>query len=48
MPGDEIDNDCDGKEDEEILDGRDNDGDDLIDEDLQKVKIIFDFLVVQI
>ena len=36
-PGDGIDNDCDGKIDEEILDKKDNDGDGKIDEDLQLV-----------
>ena len=36
-PGDSIDNDCDGKIDEEIKDGKDNDGDGKIDEDLDLV-----------
>ena len=36
-PGDEIDNDCDGKIDEEVRDGKDNDGDGEIDEDLELV-----------
>ena len=36
-PGDGIDNDCDGKIDEERRDGRDNDKDGLVDEDLGKV-----------
>ena len=38
-PGDGIDNDCDGKVDEEIRDRLDNDGDGLIDEDTQLVTI---------
>ena len=37
--GDGLDNDCDGKIDEERLDGKDNDGDRLVDEDLKKVRI---------
>ncbi len=32
-----MDNDCDGKIDEEIRDGKDNDGDYLVDEDLDLV-----------
>ena len=36
-PGDKIDNDCDGKIDEEIRDGKDNDDDGLIDEDFRRV-----------
>ena len=36
-PGDGLDNDCDGKRDEEIRDGKDNDGDGQIDEDLEMV-----------
>ena len=36
--GDGIDNDCDGKVDEEINDGLDNDGDGNIDEDLDQVQ----------
>ena len=36
-PGDGIDNDCDGKIDEELLDGLDTDGDGLIGEDLAVV-----------
>ena len=36
-PGDNLDNDCDGKYDEEIKDGKDNDLDGKIDEDLEKV-----------
>ena len=43
MPGDGIDNDCDGKIDEEIKDGNDDDNDKLIDEDLQKVLNDFKF-----
>ena len=35
--GDGLDNDCDGKIDEEKLDNKDNDGDGKIDEDLQVV-----------
>ncbi|CAG2244970.1 unnamed protein product [Mytilus edulis] len=34
VPGDIVDNDCDGLIDEELLDGTDNDGDGKIDEDL--------------
>ena len=37
-PGDGLDNDCDGKRDEESRDGKDNDGDGLIDEDLETVR----------
>ena len=37
VPGDGLDNDCDGRFDEEIQDSVDNDGDGLIDEDLQLV-----------
>ena len=37
-PGDGIDNDCDGKIDEEIRDGKDNDDDGKIDEDLRRVR----------
>ena len=37
IPGDEKDNDCDGKVDEEIQDRLDNDGDGFIDEDIQLV-----------
>ena len=36
-PGDQRDNDCDGRVDEEIRDKIDNDGDSKIDEDLQLV-----------
>ena len=36
--GDELDNDCDGKIDEEVRDGKDNDGDGEIDEDLELVR----------
>ena len=39
VPGDELDNDCDGKIDEEVRDGRDNDGDGAIDEDLELVSL---------
>jgi len=35
IPGDGLDNDCDGRIDEEILDGMDDDNDGLIDEDTQ-------------
>ena len=45
VPGDSLDNDCDGKIDEEIRDGKDNDGDGDIDEDLELVRVkaaIFD------
>ena len=37
MPGDGIDNDCDGRVDEEIKDGKDDDGDKYVDEDLALV-----------
>ena len=37
--GDQIDNDCDGKVDEEWEDNIDNDGDGEIDEDVSKVSI---------
>ena len=40
-PGDGLDNDCDGKRDEEPRDGKDNDGDGLIDEDLEMVSAVF-------
>ena len=36
-PGDGLDNDCDGRIDEETLDRRDNDGDGEFDEDLELV-----------
>ena len=39
-PGDGLDNDCDGKFDEEIQDGLDNDNDGKTDEDLQLVIVI--------
>ena len=38
VPGDSLDNDCDGKIDEEVRDGKDNDGDGKIDEDLDLVR----------
>ena len=38
-PSDKVDNDCDGKIDEEIFDGKDNDGDGFIDEDYVKVRV---------
>ena len=41
MPGDGIDNDCDGKIDEETRDGIDNDGDGQIDEDFELVSRTF-------
>ena len=37
VPGDGIDNDCDGNVDEEVKDGKDNDGDKYVDEDLELV-----------
>ena len=37
VPGDGIDNDCDGQIDEEVRDGKDNDGDGNADEDLELV-----------
>ena len=40
-PGDGLDNDCDGKFDEEVQDGLDNDNDGKTDEDLQMVLIFF-------
>ena len=39
VPGDSIDNDCDGKIDEEVKDGKDNDGDGKVDEDLELVSL---------
>ena len=46
IAGDGIDNDCDGKIDEEIQDKRDNDGDGFIDEDLSEVRTFFhDFVL---
>ena len=44
MPGDGIDNDCDGKIDEETRDGIDNDGDGQIDEDLELVSSFSTYL----
>ena len=41
-PGDGLDNDCDGRIDEEIADGIDNDNDGKTDEDLQLVLIEID------
>ena len=41
MPGDGVDNDCDGKIDEEVKDGKDDDGDRVIDEDLQLVNTMY-------
>ena len=41
MPGDGVDNDCDGRIDEEVKDGKDDDGDRVIDEDLQLVNRIY-------
>ena len=38
IPGDGLDNDCDGQIDEEVFDAKDNDGDGKIDEDLQLVR----------
>ena len=43
MPGDGLDNDCDGQIDEEVFDKKDNDGDGKIDEDLQQASEIFNF-----
>ena len=37
QPGDSLDNDCDGKIDEEVRDRKDNDGDGQVDEDLELV-----------
>ncbi len=37
VPGDEIDNDCDTIIDEEIYDGKDDDDDNFIDEDIKSV-----------
>ena len=39
IAGDGIDNDCDGRIDEEVKDGKDNDGDGDIDEDLELVRL---------
>ena len=39
VPGDTLDNDCDGRIDEEIRDGKDNDGDGDVDEDLDLVSV---------
>ena len=41
VPGDGIDNDCDGLIDEEIKDGRDNDDDKYVDEDLELVNFTY-------
>ena len=38
VSGDGLDNDCDGKIDEEVFDGKDNDGDGDVDEDLTLVR----------
>ncbi len=43
-PGDRIDNDCDGKVDEERRDRKDNDKDGTIDEDIKKVSQLKKFL----
>ena len=40
-PGDGLDNDCDGRIDEEVFDLKDNDGDGSIDEDLDLVSHLF-------
>ena len=40
QPGDGIDNDCDGRIDEEVRDNEDNDGDGKVDEDLALVSIL--------
>ena len=40
LPGDGLDNDCDGQFDEEVFDKKDNDGDGKIDEDLELVRIL--------
>ena len=39
VPGDDIDNDCDSIIDEEIFDGKDDDDDDYIDEDVKLVNM---------
>ena len=39
--GDGIDNDCDGKVDEEIRNGKDDDGDGFVDEDITTVLLLF-------
>ena len=44
MAGDGLDNDCDGKIDEEIKDGKDNDDDGSIDEDLDLVSRLYKIL----
>ena len=43
-PGDGLDNDCDGKFDEELQDSIDNDGDGEIDEDLQPVMMVIGYV----
>ena len=43
LPGDEVDNDCDGDIDEELRDGKDNDQDGRIDEDISLVTMKFHF-----
>ena len=39
VPGDRIDNDCDGQIDEETKNGKDDDGDKYVDEDLELVLV---------
>ena len=41
VPGDEIDNDCDSIIDEEIYDGKDDDDDNYIDEDVKLVNMLY-------
>ena len=43
-PSDNIDNDCDGKIDEERINGKDDDDDGLIDEDFIKVRLKSSYL----
>ena len=43
QPGDSLDNDCDGKIDEEVRDKKDNDGDGQVDEDLELVSFFLFF-----
>ena len=38
VPGDSLDNDCDGQIDEEIFNNKDDDGDGKVDEDLEEVR----------
>ena len=44
--GDHFDNDCDGRVDEELMDGADNDGDGLIDEDTHRDLYDYDMTTI--